>query len=280
MDAGKLNSGDLDAHRKIVPDEPDVRVPKLGQQDNELLNQQSGFNRSLLEASGKCGCFHCGRKFPVSLIANWMKEPGEEDTGVCPYCGVDALVVGTSKYPLTTALLAILYEKWFEDEQNEQKKDANQAPMFADLDSYYREGAPFQWNLFANMLSLGQMGVWSISDPGTFQFDEEGAEFPGVYTQVPLEGMWRVRVRKGRLTDDLSDEELWAMSEKEFENRLNGEQHYRIERDEISLCLTPWGGSDELRLESLAQEYGDRLMAVFKDGDFWTVRLYATRSCN
>lgn len=291
-DKVELEMGDeeLDRYRDIVPDGPDVQVPGLAWRDEQLLNRQSGFNRVLLEESGQYGCFHCGRKFPVSLISEWMEEPGEEDTGVCPYCGVDALVVGTSEHPLSTALLTLLYEKWFKAERDERESSANFAPGFASQDDYLRKGIPFRWEyrpeasrpVFdqpdaddGDHAELGDMPVWSVSDPGEFRFDGEGAEMPGVDTDVPLGGVWKVHVWKGEPDRALSDEELNALSEDEYlEYLVSDAEHYELVRDGATVCLTPWGGSDQARLESLAREYGDRLMAVFKSGDFGNIQLF------
>lgn len=285
-----MDAEELDRYRDIIPDGPDVPVPSLAWQDEQILNRQSGFNRPLLEAHEECGCFHCGRRFPVSLVSDWMEEPGEDDTGICPYCGADALVVGTKERPLSTALLTLLYEAWFKTERDEREKAANFAPKFAGHNDYFRKGIPFRWEVRpeANRpagdeldthgnehAELGEMDIWSVSDPGEFRFDGEGAELPGVYTDVPLGGVWRVRVWKGEPERVLSDEEINALPEDEYLEYLASDaEHYELVRDGETVCLTPWGGGDQARLESLAQEYGDRLMAVFKDGDFRSILLF------
>lgn len=129
--------------REIIPDAPDVPVSQVTWAERELLNRQSGFNRSLLEAHETCGCFHCGRRFPTSLVTEWMAEDGQEDTGICPYCGTDALIVGTADIPLSTSLLTRLYEEWFGRELKEREYDPHLlAPPYGNHDDYLRKGIP------------------------------------------------------------------------------------------------------------------------------------------
>ena len=109
-----MNESKLDKYRVVRPDPESAPVHELSVEDKYALNRQTGFNRPLLESSDECGCFYCGRRFPTALVEDWMAEPGEEDTGLCPYCGEDALVVGTEECPLGTALLARMYEEWAE----------------------------------------------------------------------------------------------------------------------------------------------------------------------
>lgn len=107
---------ELDEYRSIVRDAPGTPAPCVTWHDKQMLNRQTGFNRSLLEAHEMCGCFHCRRRFPTSLVTDWMTEDGHEDTGVCPYCGTDALIVGTEDFPLSTSLLTQLRNEWFSQE--------------------------------------------------------------------------------------------------------------------------------------------------------------------
>ena len=80
---------------------------------------------------------------------------------------------------------------------------------------------------------------------------------------------------KGEPERVLSDEEVNALPEDEYLEYLASDaEHYELVRDGETVCLTPWGGGDQARLESLAQEYGDRLMAVLKDGDFGSILLF------
>lgn len=47
-------------------------------------------NRSDLEKSMKCGCYHCLRIFEPKDIRMWVDT--KKDTALCPHCGIDAVV--------------------------------------------------------------------------------------------------------------------------------------------------------------------------------------------
>lgn len=96
--------------RNIIEDDPAMEVPQLHYEDYYVLNSQSAYNQRLVEESHECGCFHCGSCFTGEEITKWLKEDDGEDTVLCPYYGVDAVIVGTDLLPLSTALLSMLYE--------------------------------------------------------------------------------------------------------------------------------------------------------------------------
>jgi len=47
-------------------------------------------NKAELQAAEVCGCFYCLKVFPTKEIKEWVDM--EKDTGLCPYCGIDALI--------------------------------------------------------------------------------------------------------------------------------------------------------------------------------------------
>ena len=96
------------ANSRIVPDRPTKTVFKLDYDALQTLNSQSAFNEHQLAKARECGCFHCGSRFPPSWITDWMSELLGERTGLCPFCGRDTLVLGTTSHPLSTALLSLL----------------------------------------------------------------------------------------------------------------------------------------------------------------------------
>lgn len=153
----------LDAYRKVQPDKRLVIVPPLSWEDREMLSRQTGFNRTLLESSGECGCFYCGRRFPTNLISNWLVEPGEEDTGCCPYCGKDTLIVGTEGFPLSTALLTSLYMDWFASEYERNKHYAFEIPLFKNHLDYLSKGVPFRWKISAPQRPSVEIPAWSLT---------------------------------------------------------------------------------------------------------------------
>lgn len=40
-----------------------------------------------------CGCFHCLRVYDAAEVIDWIDD-GE--TPLCPYCGVDAVMIGVT----------------------------------------------------------------------------------------------------------------------------------------------------------------------------------------
>lgn len=244
--------------REIIPDAPDVPVSQVTWAERELLNRQSGFNRSLLEAHETCGCFHCGRRFPTSLVTEWMAEDGQEDTGICPYCGTDALIVGTADIPLSTSLLTRLYEEWFGRELKEREYDPHLlAPPYGNHDDYLRKGIPFRMEtveeerrriereeLRTNRESLLEGGgsvsvsIWSVGDPGDGRWDCEGTHLPGNASGHDINGTWCVSAYED---DECMD-------------------HFELATDAITLRFSPWNDREQGMLIELSKRYGKRLM--------------------
>ncbi len=273
-----MSANELERYREIIPDKPGTKLPSISWDDKQTLNCQSGFNRPLLEQSDMCGCFHCGRRFPAHLVASWLREPGEEDTGICPYCGEDTLIVGTAEFPLTTALLSMLYEEWFKEERDKREAAATIIPSFAGYDGYFSQGVPFRWEESAGRRLLREIGIWSIGNPGEGRYDCEGAPEPGVYTDVPLGGVWSLRAWEEEVDDGLTEDEIDALDDEEFWSRVDVVEHYVLERDGVTVRFTPWSGEEQQGLINLYAEYGDRLIASFKDCGFSKMQIYADES--
>ncbi len=60
-------------------------------------------NRSDLNKSDLCGCFHCLEVFPPSQIHNWIDD-GE--TALCPKCSVASVIGSISAYPIERTFLS------------------------------------------------------------------------------------------------------------------------------------------------------------------------------
>lgn len=269
-----MDKGLVDACREVQPDACLTIVPSMSWSDRDMLNRQTGFNRPLLESSGECGCFHCGRRFPTSLVSNWMVEPGEQDTGRCPYCGEDTLIVGTEEFPLSTALLTTLYLDWFEAEYKERKKLATDIPKFKNHLDYLSKGVPFRWKTPAMRKQLAEIGVWSVGDSGDGRYDCEGAEEPGVYTDASLGGVWHLRAWEEEIDDGLTEEEIEQLDDDAYWNRVDVVEHYELVRDDEVIHFSPWSGEEQSLIESLYEEHGDRLLAVFKDPGFSKLEVF------
>lgn len=150
--------------RAIVPDQKKVRrFLKLKRKDAELLNKQTANNREALAAVRECGCFSCGSRFAPSAIKVWEDEELGGKTALCPYCGVDAVVVGTPSLPLSTALLSALYEYWFPEKVEAALAGMPVAPYARSQGDYQRKGCIFQIQQAPEGSTLvGKMRLWPM----------------------------------------------------------------------------------------------------------------------
>ena len=73
------------------------------------LHEKSRRNRSFLEEAGVCACFYCFNEYPFEQIVEWIDE---DQTAICPYCGVDAVLGFDSQLP-DRQLLREMHDRWF-----------------------------------------------------------------------------------------------------------------------------------------------------------------------
>jgi len=73
------------------------------------LHRHTRANRLELEASEACGCIACERIYFPSEIVRWV----DEETALCPHCGVDAVVGSASGIPIMPGVLRRAHERWF-----------------------------------------------------------------------------------------------------------------------------------------------------------------------
>ncbi len=67
-------------------------------------------NMKQLAQSTRCGCFHCEKIFNSVEIHEWI--PGE-DTAVCPYCEIDAVIAEGVGIQITKEFLREMNLYWF-----------------------------------------------------------------------------------------------------------------------------------------------------------------------
>lgn len=69
-------------------------------------------NRNHIEKSYYCGCFCCGRIFRPFQIRSydWIDD---NDTALCPYCGIDSVIGDYSGFPVTKDFFNEMKEYWF-----------------------------------------------------------------------------------------------------------------------------------------------------------------------
>ncbi|PAQ16041.1 cytoplasmic protein [Bacillaceae bacterium SAOS 7] len=70
----------------------------------------SSHNKEGLEKDTVCGCFHCLKVFHPSEIEDWWDD---EDTAVCPYCGIDSVIGESSGTKVTEPLLQEMQQMFF-----------------------------------------------------------------------------------------------------------------------------------------------------------------------
>ncbi len=148
--------------QNVVADAPTLRIPHLSYKDRVAFNRQTAFNRPQVEHARACGCFRCGSVFDGHDVTSWLKEDDGEDTALCPYCKTDAVVVGMNEFPLSTALLSVLYKHWFADEFKERVKTATYAPRFSDMDDYLRRGVPFLLAVDPTVEVVGEISLFPL----------------------------------------------------------------------------------------------------------------------
>lgn len=65
----------------------------------ENVSDAAIHNKESLRASKLAGCYYCLSIYPVSDIQEFV-DP-EEDTALCPMCGIDDVVGDATGYPVT-----------------------------------------------------------------------------------------------------------------------------------------------------------------------------------
>ena len=84
-----------------------------GQPDEDYIiaHDYSIFNKEQIQQSTKCGCFCCVKIFDPSEITEWCDF--DEDTPLCPYCGIDAVLGDASGFEISEAFLKKMQSHWF-----------------------------------------------------------------------------------------------------------------------------------------------------------------------
>jgi hypothetical protein len=61
-------------------------------------------------ASEICGWFHCRGTFTPAEIGEWTDD---DQTALCPKCGIDSVIGSAAGFPLTQGFLDEMHEYWF-----------------------------------------------------------------------------------------------------------------------------------------------------------------------
>jgi hypothetical protein len=76
----------------------------------EMAHRFSSSHRKDLIKDSICGCFYCLRIFNPAEITDWCDN---ENTALCPYCGIDSVIGESSGFPITKQFLKEMYTEWF-----------------------------------------------------------------------------------------------------------------------------------------------------------------------
>ncbi len=73
-------------------------------------HKHSSRHRSELSNSKVCGCFYCTDIFDCKNIQEWVDD---DDTALCPTCGIDSVIGSASGYPINEEFLQAMKQFWF-----------------------------------------------------------------------------------------------------------------------------------------------------------------------
>jgi hypothetical protein len=90
-------------------DEDDPNAP-----DHVRAHKFCRSNRELIRKSETCGCFHCASIVSSRSVSSWCDE---DQTGLCPQCGVDSLVPAAAGFPMNQAFMKKMRRFWFDKPQ-------------------------------------------------------------------------------------------------------------------------------------------------------------------
>lgn len=79
---------------------------------NDVINahKASSNHRHILRDSKLCGCFYCLDIFDYKNIQDWCDD---DNTALCPSCGIDSVIGSASGYLVSKEFLAKMHEYWF-----------------------------------------------------------------------------------------------------------------------------------------------------------------------
>ena len=70
-------------------------------------------NSSILDNNQLCGCFYCIKTFTANKIKDWIIEPDDSKTAICPYCGIDSVIGENTGFEITEVFLQKMHKYWF-----------------------------------------------------------------------------------------------------------------------------------------------------------------------
>lgn len=242
----------------ILPDDTSLRIPPMGFDDENELNGQTAYNRTIVEGSARCGCFHCGGIFAGNEVSQWLQEgDGEDDTALCPYCGVDAVIVGNERYPVCMMVLSGLYMHWFDQEYKQRLEEATDMPTCGDYEDYLRKGIPFLTNHDRKIAVVGEIELFPLSVYGRAEeLCNDG------HPPQPVE---------------YDDRDIYMGGVVTVHAGFDEHRYYYcdfITGDGIKLPYDAWSGTQQGLVLNLSRQYGDALRGIITDASMHHMRLF------
>jgi NAD-dependent SIR2 family protein deacetylase len=78
--------------------------------DIQAAHKHSIHHRAEIMLSTLCGCFHCFATFSPSDVSEWTDQ---EDTALCPKCGIDSVIGDRAGFPISREFLQTMKAHWF-----------------------------------------------------------------------------------------------------------------------------------------------------------------------
>ena len=109
-----ITSGNSERHAPLETGSERCRacvLRELGLTEDQIsAHEWSSYHRETLRESDVCGCFYCLEVFPPSEIEDWTDD---DDTALCPKCGIDSVIGSVSGYRIEREFLEKMHDHWF-----------------------------------------------------------------------------------------------------------------------------------------------------------------------
>lgn len=89
------------------PRKPTPAAPLIETQIYVDAFKRASRHRAALEASGKCACFFCFKRFPTGEIRSWVDA---QQTALCPHCGLDSVLDGGEGHRIDDTFLRKMHQ--------------------------------------------------------------------------------------------------------------------------------------------------------------------------
>lgn len=92
-----------------LPDDWAIKNPD--HEDVLAAQKYTSDHRKAIGKSTICGCFYCLSTFKPDEIKEWIDN---NQTALCPKCGIDSVLGEFSGYPITPEFLEAMKQHWFD----------------------------------------------------------------------------------------------------------------------------------------------------------------------